>query len=47
MRPPIGAVIAFLLLTLANRKRIDWMLVLGWAGVAIALSIVLLLLTLR
>ena len=49
MRPPIRGAIAFFLRDPANRrkKRTDWTLVLGWAGIAIALWIVVFVLALR
>lgn len=49
MRPPIRGAIAFLLTKpdARGRKRIDWTLVLAWAGIVTALSIVALVLTLR
>jgi hypothetical protein len=43
MRAPIKAAIAFLMRDAASgrRKRPDWALFLGWAGLAIALCILL------
>ena len=43
MRAPIKGAIAFFLRDAASRrrKRLDWALLLGWAGIAIALSILL------
>lgn len=45
MRAPIRAAIAILMrdLTERHRKRLDWTLLLGWAGIAIALGILILL----
>jgi hypothetical protein len=49
MRPPIRAAIAVFLSKprRGNRQRIDWTLVLAWTGFAIAMSIVILAITLR
>lgn len=43
MRAPIKAVIAFFIRDAASRRRnrADWALLLGWAGIAIALCILL------
>ena len=50
MRPPLRGAIAFFFLRKPGRrdlKRIDWALVLAWAGIAIALCTIALVLTLR
>ena len=49
MRPAIRGAIAFFLRKPGrrDRKRVDWTLVLAWAGIAVALGTVVLVLTLR
>lgn len=49
MRPPLRGAIAFFLRKPGrrDRKRIDWTLVLAWAGIATALWIIILVVTLR
>jgi hypothetical protein len=49
MRPPIRGAIAYFLRKpgSGDRKRIDWTLVFAWAGIAIALWIIVFVLALR
>jgi hypothetical protein len=49
MRPPIRGAIAFFLRKPGSRdrKRIDWTLLLAWAGIAIAIWIIVFALTFR
>ena len=49
MRPPIRGALTVLLRKSGSRdnKRIDWTLVLAWAGIAVALSVVMFVLAVR